>query len=112
MALPSEHLHDVLAFASLCIGESPTVVSECACLGTPSIYVSSRKLGYITEEEHKYGLVFDLAGEEDILKRSMEILGQKDASKWQAGRERLLGDKIDVTGWMLGVLESFEKKPL
>ena len=41
---PTE-IHDVLSFAELFIGEGATMASECAIMGTPSIYINTFRLG-------------------------------------------------------------------
>ena len=37
--IPPEKMHDVLYFAHLLYGDSATMASESACLGTPAIYI-------------------------------------------------------------------------
>ncbi|MDZ7720046.1 MAG: DUF354 domain-containing protein [Balneolaceae bacterium] len=50
-----DRIHHVLAFASLMYGESATMASESAALGTPAIFVNNfvRKLGTIMEQAEK-----------------------------------------------------------
>jgi predicted glycosyltransferase len=57
--IPPERMHDALAYASLLYGESATMASECAVLGTPAIYLDNQGRGYTDEQEKKYGLVFN-----------------------------------------------------
>lgn len=37
--IPPEKMYDALAFSALLYGESATMASECAVLGTPAIYL-------------------------------------------------------------------------
>ncbi|MCK5580043.1 MAG: DUF354 domain-containing protein [Candidatus Omnitrophica bacterium] len=106
---PPERAHDLLNYASLYIGESATMASESACLGTPAIYVSPRKLGYVKEGE-KYELIFDLDKEEDILNKSKEILSMADDLFWKKKREAFLNAHIDVTDFFVKTIIKFGLK--
>jgi len=108
LSVSPERLHAVLSGAALCIGESPTVVSECACLGVPSIYVSTRKLGYVNEAA-RYGLVFDLSHESEILNRAVSILQNEHKDEWQRRRQNFLQEKIDVTEFVTHTITDYAK---
>ena len=61
-----DNMHDILANASLYIGEGATMASESALLGTPSIYISSLAgtMGCLKELEQKYGALHSFIDEE------------------------------------------------
>jgi Uncharacterized protein conserved in archaea len=110
--IPPERMHDVLAFATLLYGESATMASECACLGTPSIFHDNNGRGYTDEEEKKYGLVFNYSesflDQEMSLKKAIELLNTPNLKqKWQERRQRMLSDKIDVTAFMVWFIENY-----
>jgi len=97
-----------LAFARILVGESATMASEAAVLGTPAIYIATTGRGYIDDQEARYGIVrhfteaeFDQAIAE--LNR-MLLPATRDTLRSRA-RQELLRDKIDVTGWMLAFFE-------
>ena len=82
------------------------MASECAVLGTPSIYLDNVGRGYTDEQEERYGIVFNFTESEEDKQRSIrkgiELLTAPDVkSLWREKRERLLADKIDVTQWMI-----------
>ncbi|MDD3892686.1 MAG: DUF354 domain-containing protein, partial [Bacteroidales bacterium] len=56
-SLPPQYMHDALYYATIFYGESATMASECAMLGTPAFFLDPRELGYIKEQQEKYGLV-------------------------------------------------------
>jgi len=106
--IPPEKMHDALSFATLFIGEGATMASECAVLGTPAIYVNSLKLGYITEQEKKYGLVFSFRNSDGVIEKGIELLNNPNLKEeWQKRRERMLADKIDVTAFMVWLIENY-----
>ena len=101
-----EKIHQVLYFADLLYGDSATMASEAACLGTPAIYVDDRGRGYTEEQEKKYGLVFNFtngrAEQERSIAKGVEILGMsEDREQWRQKRDRMLGEKIDMTGFLV-----------
>ena len=51
---PTE-IHDILSYASLFIGEGATMASECAVMGTPSIYINSLSAGTLENQAKKMG---------------------------------------------------------
>ena len=107
---PIEDVHHVLAFARLYIGESATMASEAATLGTPAILVSTSTRGYTDEQERKYGLTFTFddprSGQRDALAKAIEILSEPTAAEhWAEKRRRLLADTIDVTDYITQVVE-------
>lgn len=106
--IPSERMHDVLAYAKLFIGESGTMASECAVLGTPAIYVNSLPLmGYLKEEKEN-GLLFHFSNSDGVLDKALELLNIPNLKKeWQNRRQKMLSDKIDVTAFMVWFIENY-----
>lgn len=107
-----EKLHDLLAFATLYIGEGATTASECGVLGTHAIYVNTLRIGYTDEEGEKYGLIstFSDPGDMDdgVINKAVELLKDPDLErKGTEKRARLLNDKIDVTEFMVWFVENY-----
>jgi predicted glycosyltransferase len=67
LSVSPDKIHHILAFAELFIAESATMVSECAILGTPAIYVNSLpEMGYLKMEEAN-GLIKQFRSSEGVL---------------------------------------------
>ncbi len=112
MGIASTKIHDVLAFTTVYIGESATMASESAVLGTPFIFVSPVGRGYTDEQEKVYGLGYTLNPNQETEAINLAVeLAQREGlqEEWQAKRSRLLEDKIDVTAWMVDFVEEFQK---
>ena len=106
-------IFDVMAFSSLYIGESPTMATEAALLGVPSVYVSNSPRGYINELADKFGLVMWAHDEKEGLREGAAIMKDKSsASLWNGRKEKMLSSMIDVTTWMMEMVKekSWEKK--
>jgi predicted glycosyltransferase len=109
----SEKIHHLLYYASLYVGEGATMAVESAILGTPSIYVSTLAgtMGNFSELEDKYGLLFNYNDSEAALAKAVELLKDPELKKkWGMKRDVLLKDKIDVTGFMVKLIESLPDK--
>lgn len=100
ITLPPEKIHSLIYYATLLYGESATMASEAAVLGTYAIYLDDEGRGYTDYEEKKYGLVYNFkeSEQERSVKKGIEILKNKHAKKEAVEkREKLLTDMIDVT---------------
>jgi len=110
--ISSENIHSVLHYATLCVGEGATMAVESAILGTPSIYVSSLAgtMGNFSELEEKYGLLFNYSDSEAALKKALELIKDPELKKtWSLKRAALLKDKIDVTEFMVKLIEGISE---
>jgi len=109
--IPPEQMHNALAFAHLFIGESSTMASESAVLGTPSFYINDSQLGY-TNDLAKYELLYTYTeSEQDQIKaiKEAEDLACKLNVKedYLTKREKMLSDKIDVSAFLVWFVENY-----
>ncbi len=108
-------LHDALYYATMCIGDSQTVIAEAAVLGTPAIRCNTYvgypgKVPYLDELEYKYGLTYGFrpSDEDKMLHKILKLLSNPSLKQeWQEKREEMLKDKIDLTDWMVEFLENY-----
>lgn len=112
ISVSPEKMHDLLYYATLLYGESATMASECAVLGTHAIFCDFAGRGYTDEEERDYDLVYnfklDESSQERSIEKAVELL--QDPALKEKGREkqkRLLNDKIDVTAFMVWFIENY-----
>lgn len=107
-----EKIHSLLYYATMFIGDSQTMTSEAAVLGTPSIRCNSfvGRISYLEEEEHKYGLTYGFKPYESerMFKKIQELLEIPELKEeWAIRKERLLADKIDVTAFFVWFIENY-----
>lgn len=105
-------VHHLLHYARLFIGESATMASESATLGTPAVFVSTSVRGYTNEQESRYGLTFTFSdpetGQRQGLDKAVEILEDPAAEEaWEEKRRRMLADTIDVTAYVVDLVERY-----
>lgn len=106
LPVPPVALHHLLAHARLYVGDSGTVSTEAALLGTPAIRVGSHAGGdddmsNFTELERRYGLLHSTADEAEALETARQFVDSDRVAKaWRRRRTKLLAEKIDVTAHM------------
>jgi len=105
---PVAQIHHLVAYAQLFVGESATMSSEAAVLGVPAVFIATTGRGYTDDEEERYGLVRHFTDDQYVqaVAAIEELASESPREFGQAARERLLAEKIDVTGWMVDYFES------
>ena len=114
LTLSPKEIHHAMYYAKVFIGDSQSMALEAAILGTPSLRINSfaDRCSILQEIQHKYHLsyAFFPNQEEAIFNLLESWLNEKDLSQiWQKRRQRMLEDKIDVTAWMVELIESLAK---
>jgi len=99
-------------FATMYIGDSQTMAAEAAVLGTPSLRFNDfvGKLSYLEELEHTYGLTYGIKTDQPqkLLDKIEELLANPNLKEeWQEKRKKMLADKIDVTSFMVWLIENY-----
>jgi len=112
LKLSPEKTHSLLYFAAMFVGDSQTMTSEAAVLGTPALKCNSfaGRLSVPNELEQKYGLCFSFLPEQSdaFFCKVDELLAMPDIKQeWQNRRMRMLADKIDYTGFLVWYVENF-----
>lgn len=98
---PPEHIHQVLYHADLYVGDSGTMSTEAAMLGTPAIRTNTMvgdDENVFVELERRYGLLRSFDDEARALEAVRELLrGGIDRERYRQARARLVREKPDVT---------------
>lgn len=107
-----EKIHHLIYYSAMFIGDSQTMTSEAAVLGTPSIRCNSLvgRIAYLEEEEHKYDLTYGFKPDQfdSLLNKVQELLENPNLkNEWRAKRDKMLEDKIDVTAFWLWFIENY-----
>lgn len=107
-----EKAHSLLYYATMFVGDSQTMTSEAAVLGTPAIRCNTfvGRIHYLEEEEHKYGLTYGFRPEnsEAMFQKIDEILVMPNLKKeWQTRRQKMLSEKIDYAQFLTWFIENY-----
>lgn len=112
IALPPEKIHDLLYYATLLVGDTQTMTTEAGVLGTPAIrcnsFVGPDDMGNFIELEKEYDLIYSFREPVRAIGKALELVQQPDLkARWAEKRDRLLADKIDVTRFMVNLVEDY-----
>ena len=114
-----EKLHSALYYANLHFSEGSTAV-ESALLGTPTVHFEkySYKADKVVDVTHihgnydelvnKYRILNTYANQDQAIEKVFEILNDNDAkSNLKKKKDQILKEKIDVTEFMIKLVEDF-----
>ena len=102
---PVSDIHQILASADVVVGDSGTMVSEAAVLGTPAVLISPMRAS-VHDDQVSYGLLARFDPEQ--LDAAWEAVSEFVRVGPPSGaRARMLAAKVDVTDWMT---EFFERE--
>lgn len=101
-------VHHLLAFASVYVGDAGTMTTEAALLGTPAVFCGTvgPLLGNFRHLDEKYSLLRSFVDSDRAIECAVELASSPSAkADWESRRQRLLNDCIDVTAWLVDVVE-------
>ena len=103
-------MHHALCYATLLFGESATMASEAAMLGTPSVFLDNDGRGYTDYLEKRYGIVSNFTeserDQEHAILRAVEILEAASNGKdHREIRSLIVSDSINTTAFMVDEVE-------
>lgn len=104
----------VLYYANMFIGDSQTMTSEAAVLGTPAFRCNdfAGRISVMEEKEIKYGLSFNYppAKFDAMLVKIKTLLNTGDVkSAFLVKKNKMLEEKIDLSGFMIWLFENYFK---
>jgi len=107
-----EKAHSLMCYATMLVGDSQTMTSEAAVLGTPAIRCNTfvGRIHYLEEEEHKYGLTYGFLPEqsEEMFAKIEELLSMPNLKEeWQSRRQKMLSEKIDYAQFLTWFIENY-----
>lgn len=108
-----EKIHSLMAFATMFLGDSQTMTTEAALLGTPAIKCNSFA-GHLSvpNDIEQSGLCFSFLPSEfdSMSNKIVELLSYGDLNEqWQMKLNTTLVEKIDVTIFWLWFVENYPK---
>ncbi len=108
---PSKIAH-VLYYAKLFIGDSQTMTSEAAVLGTPAFRCNDfvGKISVMEEKETRYGLSFNYTPDkfDEMLVKIETLLNNKEIDEeFLLKKKIMLNEKIDLSSFMIWLFENY-----
>jgi len=105
-------IHHLLAYASLFIADSQSMIVESAMLGTPNIRFNSfvGKISVLEELENKYGLTIGInnGNPEKLITKVSEMLQTENLKhSFIQKRDRMLKEKINVNSFLIWFIDTY-----
>jgi hypothetical protein len=109
LPVPPHLVHDLLYHADLYVGDSGTMSSEAAMLGTPAVRVSSTvgdgDAHTFVELERTYDLLYSFSDEQAAIERAVRLFEDENAGcEWARKRATLAADQGDVAARMVRLI--------
>lgn len=106
------HMHHVINYASMYLGDSQTMAAEAGVLGIPFLRINDfvGKIGYLKELEEKYKLGFGFfpTQEKEILQKIDTLLNIPNLREhFQEIKKKMLEDKIDVAAFFTWLFDKY-----
>ena len=114
LAVAPEDIHSLLYYASAFFGDSQTMTTEAALLGTPAMKCNtfSGQLSIPNEIENRYQLCFSYQPEQFNVMLATAKNWLIDISKvkreWQEKRIQLMKEKTDLTLYLVNYIQNFK----
>jgi predicted glycosyltransferase len=107
---PPEKIHQLMYHANMYVGDSQTMATEAAILGTPAVrcnsFVGEKDMSNFVMLESEYGLLTSTDDESEALATVEQYLNTPEIQEeWKKKRKRLGDEMIDVTAFMLDVIQ-------
>ncbi|WP_276301476.1 DUF354 domain-containing protein [Halorussus lipolyticus] len=107
LPVPPHLVHDLLSEADLYVGDSATMSTEAALLGTPAVRCQSFADGEDMSnfvELGEEGLLYSTADGEQAVQMATTLARDDPEDDWERRQNRLLETKIDVVPFAIGLL--------
>ncbi|WP_367996728.1 DUF354 domain-containing protein [Haloferax volcanii] len=106
LPVPPELMHHLLYYADLYVGDSQTMATEAALLGTPSVrsnsFAGDGDMGNFIELEERYDLLYSRSDESEMLDVVEDLVNDPQTTEhWNEKRDELMSEKIDVSKFMI-----------
>lgn len=109
LTTPAAQIHDVLANADLYVGDSQTMATEAALLGTPAIrsnsFVGENDMSNFKMLENKCGLLFNIRDFKNVLATATDLAKDSRKAEWKRKREDYYKSVGDTNRYIADLLE-------
>jgi len=111
LPVSADVIHDLLYYANVYIGDSQTMATEASVLGTPAIrsnsFAEGSDMSNFRELEQRYDLLFSTSDEIEATEQAVRwFRNPHSKSKWNQKRRALIEDKINVTQFVIELVDN------
>ncbi|MCK5564030.1 MAG: DUF354 domain-containing protein [Planctomycetes bacterium] len=104
--VPVDQMHNLLAYAGLCLVEGGTMAAEAVALGVPTICLETYDFGYLNALWKDYEMISMPDSFDAALDEAERLLSKPDLKQfWKQKQQRLLDESDDVTEFMVEMID-------
>ena len=107
---PASLIHDVLSEADLYVGDSQTMATEAALLGTPAIrsnsFVGPHDMSNFIMLQNQYKLLHNIAEPQEAIQLAAQLASQSQKALWQHRRQEYYAQVGDINATIVQLLEN------
>lgn len=109
LPVPAHLIHDLMYHADLYVGDSQTMATEAALLGTPSIrsnsFAGPNDMTYFKLLEKEYDLVYSVPDEKEALAKAFELEEREGTgAEWEQKAISVIDGQVDPTQKMVDLI--------
>lgn len=105
---PASLIHHVLSAAYLYVGDSQTMASEAALLGTPAIrsntFVGPNDMSNFIMLQNKYGMLYNISNPTEAIEKASELAASPKKEEWTQKREQYYKQVGDINAQIVQLL--------
>lgn len=109
--IPIHLIHSLEYYADLVFGESPTITTESAMLGTPSICISSWAGNNLAnfQDLHEHNLSYSFKPEEEgkAIDLAIELLATHSKDEFRDKANKYMNKQINLSAFMIWLIENY-----
>lgn len=113
LSTPAAQIHQVIANADLYIGDSQTMATEAALLGTPAIrsnsFVGDNDMSNFRMLEEKYGLLLNIRDFNTVLNTAIDFAKESRKEEWSHKRDAYYASVGNANSYITDILEKGAK---
>lgn len=109
--LPANEMHSALHFASLYAGDSQSMATESALLGTPSLrynsFVGENDMSNFRVLENDHKLLINLSSSEELIKNATRLAKMNTKDEWLDKRDQFFKNRKDLNEETIQLLNKY-----
>ncbi len=108
-SIPLKRYNHLMANAELVVGDDPIICSEAGVLGIPWILIAEKSTPTLEEQEIKYEIGSRVESIDEADDLTEMILTGEIEPDFERSRREILSDKMDLTDWMIKLVDIYER---
>ncbi len=113
--IPKSRIHDAIYYSKLVVGDTQTITTESALLGTPAIrcnsFVGMKDMGVFRMLENKYNAIYNYSNPNDAISKSISLIQDPKIKIINKNiRNKINEDMIDIADYMTSFIENYPNR--